>query len=180
MDKDSALRVSWVKAAYPLQVFFVLFWIILFWEGCGGDLLVLNVWADTIRVRYPSVLLRVCNGLSSLIPQNTARAAFSPAASASLFRVREWMPLGLLIGTRYKACILVMCWISVPRRCLLCSCSFNVSLNILFGYRAHSSPAAGSVWLPNNLLHCLPEPGWASPGREHLLGAFWVAFVSVF
>lgn len=64
-----------------------------------------------------------------------------------------------------------MCWISVPRGCLPRICSFNVSLNILFGYWARSAPAAGSVWLLN-LLRFLAMPGWASAGWEHQLGGF--------
>lgn len=73
-----------------------------------------------------------------------------------------------------------MCWISVPRGCLLCICSFNVSLNIFFGYWAHSSPAAGSAWLPNNLLHFWPR--WAEQVLAVSIcwGAVWVAFVCVF
>lgn len=81
---------------------------------------------------------------TSLILQSTAQLRFFGRRTYSCLEWEGGMPRCLLIETSSQTCTVVaMCSISVLRGCLLCICSFHVSLNILFGYWARLwQPAA--------------------------------------
>lgn len=99
-----------------------------------------------IRVRYPSLaFVRIIRGcvLHSFCRAQPSCVSLG-AEPIPVWSERGGMPRCLLIETSSQTCTVVaMCSISVLRGCLLCICSFHVSLNILFGYWARLwQPAA--------------------------------------
>lgn len=171
-----ALHLGYLRSSHTPTAsifYFVLVFSMRFcWDLSGGGFLALNVWAAIIRIWYPLLFWRCVRG-STLHPCHRAhRAAFLWAVNASLFRVRGWMPLCLLIETSSRTrTVVAMCWTSVPRGCLLCICGFNVSLNILFSCWACLSRSRQRL-AARQLASFLAMLGWASAGREHLLGGF--------